>query len=225
MDAATGAAIPVTYITAWMMLEEHARIREGDKVLVHSAGGGVGLAALDLILWRKAIGYGTASASKHAFLTERGYHRLVDYRTQDFAKELAGIGFEAICDAVGGESWAKDLGLIRAGGKVIMFGLSGANPGETGSYFDFLGTVMKIPWVKMNPVALINGNIGIAGVNMGRMWHEADRCGQWLARIFELWSEGVVRPVIHATVPFDKAAEAHRILHARENVGKVLLIP
>jgi NADPH:quinone reductase-like Zn-dependent oxidoreductase len=225
MDAQTGAAIPVTYLTAWMMLEQHARIRAGDKVLVHSAGGGVGLAALDLIRWRGAVAYGTASKSKHDYLKERGYFRLVDYRTHDFATELAGEGFDVILDAVGGESWAKGLGLLRAGGKLIMFGLSGANPGETGSYLNMLSTLAQIPWLKLNPVALINGNLGIAGVNMGRMWHEADRCNHWLHEIFALWSQGVVRPVIHAAVPFDRAAEAHRILHARENVGKVLLIP
>lgn len=226
LDAVTGAAIPVTGLTAWMMLEVMGRVRAGDRVLVHSAGGGVGLAALDLLKWRGAVAIGTASAGKHPMLLERGYDQLIDYRTKDFHAELADQpGLDLILDPVGGESWAKGLKLLRAGGRMVCFGMSANAPGDTRNPFNVLRTMAQVPWTKVNPITLMNENKGVMGVNMGHMWHEAERVTGWLRQLLELWEQGHLRPVVHATVPFDNAREAHRILHDRENIGKVILTP
>lgn len=226
MDARTGAAIPVVFLTAWMMCEMFGRVRPGDRVLVHSAGGGVGLAALDLIKWRGGTAIGTASSGKHAALTERGFDQLIDYTKVDFAEALKGeAGFDLILDPVGGASWAKGLSLLRAGGRLACFGMSSNAVGETRSLLTVVRNLWAIPWLKTNPVALINANKGVVGVNMGHMWHETDRVTGWLAEILALWQSGVVRPVVHAAVPFAEAGEAHAILHRRENLGKVVLIP
>jgi NADPH:quinone reductase-like Zn-dependent oxidoreductase len=224
MDAVTGAAIPVTGLTAWMMLEVMGRVRAGDRVLVHSAGGGVGLMALDLLRWRGATAIGTASAGKHASLKERGYHQLIDYRSRDFYEALKDEeGLDLILDAVGGESWAKGLKLLRAGGRMICFGFSSGSEGHTRSPLALLKFAASVPWLKVNPVALMNDNIGVMGVNMGHLWHEQDRVVGWLRELLALWGEGHLRPVVHAAVPFEQAAEAHRMIHDRENVGKVVL--
>jgi NADPH:quinone reductase-like Zn-dependent oxidoreductase len=227
LDAVTAASIPVVYVTAWMILEVMGRVRAGDRVLVHSAGGGVGLAALDLLRWRGAIAVGTASTGKHAALLERGYHRLVDTTREDLEAAFYGdSGFDLILDPIGGESWSRGLRLLRAGGRIACFGFSsGGGSGQERSMVQVARTLLQVPWLQMNPIALMNENKGVLGVNMGHMWHEAERCRGWLVEILELWKQGVVRPQVHATVPFSKAAEAHRILHARENVGKVVLVP
>ena len=226
MDARTGAAIPVVYLTAWMMTEVMGRVRGGDRVLVHSAGGGVGLAALDLIKWRKATAIGTASGKKHAFLLDRGYDQVVDYTSTDFEAALKGDdGLDLILDPVGGESWAKGMRLLRAGGRLAVFGMSSNSVGDTRSVFAVAKNMWGIPWRQMLPIALINENKGVLGVNMGHLWEEGPRVTGWLGQILDLWKQGVVRPVIHATLPFSKAADAHRMLHARENTGKVLLTP
>lgn len=224
MDAVTGAAIPVTGLTAWMMCEVIGRVRAGDRVLVHSAGGGVGLMALDLLKWRGATAIGTASAGKHARLLERGYDQVIDYRSEDFKAVLEGDeGLDLILDAVGGESWAKGLDLLRAGGRLVMFGMSSTAQGSTRKLLPMLELARTIPWTRLMPTWLINHNVGVVGVNMGRMWHEGDRIAAWLGALFELWGTGHLRPVVHAAVPFDDPAEAHRILHDRENFGKVVL--
>jgi len=226
LNAVDAAAIAVNGITAWMMLEEMGRIREGDRVLVHSAGGGVGLAALDLILRRGAIPVGTASGHKHAFLKERGYHQLVDYTKEDFVEALAdGPGFDLVLDPVGGASWAKSLALLRPGGRVCLFGFSAQAPGPVAGLVSRLREVAQIPWLKLSPVSLINANKGVLGVNLGYMWDEGERVAGWLRELLALWEKGELRPHVHATVPFDNAAEAHRILHDRENLGKVVLVP
>jgi NADPH:quinone reductase-like Zn-dependent oxidoreductase len=225
MTAAEGAAIPVTGLTAWMMLEVMGRVRAGDRVLVHSGGGGVGLMALDLLKWRGAYAIGTASKRKHEFLLERGYDEVIDYRTEDFEQALQGEeGLDLILDPVGGDSWAKGMRLLRSGGRLVMFGFSAQSQGKTGSLFQRVGAAWQIPWLKFNPVHLINSNIGVMGVNMARLWDEGERVTQWLEKVLSLWEEGVIRPVIHAEVPFEEVAEAHRILHDRENIGKVVLV-
>lgn len=224
MDSITGASIPVTGLTAWMMLEIMGRVREGDRVLVHSAGGGVGLMALDLIKFRQAVAVGTASTAKHAFLKERGYDELVDYRKVDFENALAQKpGFDLILDPIGGESWMKNMRLLRPGGRLICFGFSSLMA-QKPNPLNLVKHMVKIPWLKFNPIALINANKGIMGVNMLYLWSEADRLVAALDTLMERWSTGHLQPQIHAAVPFEEAAEAHRMLHDRENVGKVVLI-
>ncbi len=225
LDAVHGAAIPVVYATAWMMLEEMGRIRAGDRVLVHSAGGGVGLAALDLIKWRGAYAIGTASPGKHAFLKERGFDQVVDYK-QDLEQSLKDQpGLDLILDPIGGDSWTQGLRLLRPGGRLICFGFSSNSTGETRNVLAVMRNLASVPWLKMNPISLMNENKGVMGVNMGHMWHEGPRIVGWLREILALWSEGKVRPMVHAEVPFSKAGDAHRILQERKNVGKVILIP
>lgn len=225
MDAATGAAIPVTGLTAWMMLEVMGRVRAGDRVPVHSAGGGVGLAALDLLKWRGATAIGTASRSKHALLAERGYDQLIDYRTEDFEAVLRDQeGLDLILDAVGGESWAKGMRLLRGGGRLVCFGLSSASSGSSPSTLSRLKAVAGIPFLKFSPLHLINHNIGVLGVNMNRLWDEGPRVAGWLDELMALWAAGTLRPLVHARVPFSTPAEGHRILHARENIGKVVYV-
>jgi NADPH:quinone reductase-like Zn-dependent oxidoreductase len=76
-----------------------------------------------------------------------------------------------------------------------------------------------------NPIGLMNRNHGILGVNMGHLWDEGPRVRRWLDALLQRWQDGRLRPHVHATVPFDRAAEAHAILHRRENLGKVVLVP
>ncbi len=197
-----------------------------DESRHHSAGGGVGLTALDLLKWRGAWAAGTASAAKHAMLAERGYDKLVDYRTEDFEQVLSEVpGFDLILDPVGGDSWAKGLRLLRAGGRIICFGFSSNAGGDTRSVFGAMKNLAAVPWMKTNPISLMNANKGVMGVNMGRLWGEAERVRSWLDRLMDLWRDGVLRPVVHARVPFEQAADAHRMLHERKNIGKVLLVP
>jgi NADPH:quinone reductase-like Zn-dependent oxidoreductase len=217
------AGVPVTGLTAWMLLEVFGRVRAGDRVLVHSAGGGVGLMALDLIKRRGATAIGTASEAKHERLRERGYDQLIDYRTEDFEAVLADAPVDLILDPVGGESWAKGLRILRSGGQLGCFGFSAANTGETRSLFGLATTALAVPWLKVNPVTLMNENRGVYGVNMGHLWDEAERVAGWLEQLFALWSDGTLRPHVDRVFPFEDASEAHQYIHDRKNFGKVVL--
>lgn len=226
LDAATAVAIPVNGLTAWMMLVVMGRVTAGDRVLVHSASGGVGLMALDLLKHFGAYAIGTASSSKHDFLRARGYDQLIDYRSEDFEAALRGqAGLDLILDPVGGESWEKGLRLLRAGGRLICFGMSSNAISERRSLWALLQNIWAVPWRQINPISLMNQNKGVLGVNMGHLQDDADRVVLWLEQLLGLWQAGVLRPHVHAAVPFSRAAEAHRILHRRENIGKVVLVP
>ncbi len=226
VDLVEAAAVPVVYLTSWMMLEVMGRVREGDRVLVHSAGGGVGLAALDLLKRRGAYAVGLASKGKHDFLKARGYDELNDSRSEHWADPLAGqTGFDLILDPVGGRSWSLGLSLLRAGGRLVCFGMSANAESTSRSVLGVVKNMAAVPWLKINPITLMNDNKGVMGVNMGHLWHERTRVGGWMREIVALLGEGELRPYVHDTVPFSQAAKAHEILHKRENRGKVLLVP
>ncbi len=226
MDAITGAAVPVVGLTAWMMCEVMGRVRQNDRVLVHSAGGGVGLAALDLIRWRGGFAIGTASKGKHKFLRARGYDHLIDYREQDFEDVLKNEpGLDLIFDPIGGKSWAKGLRLLRPGGRLICFGFSAASPGSSRALFSAVVPMLEVPWFKFNPITLMNQNKGVMGVNMGHLWDETERVVGWLGQMLQLHEQGVFRPVVDRTFKFSEAADAHQYIHDRKNTGKVILLP
>ncbi len=227
LDAAHAAAIPVNGLTAWMILYEMGRLREGDRVLVHSAGGGVGLAALDLIRARGAVAEGLAGATKHAWLRERGYAFLADSRREDWDAAFRGRPpFDLILDASGGRSWSRSLRLLRPGGRLAVFGFSANAAGRRRSLLRALrNLVFGISLRDFHPITLMNRNRGVLGVNLGRLWGEGQRVAGWLGELLGMAAAGSLRPVVHARVPFSRAAEAHRILHDRENLGKVVLVP
>lgn len=219
LGAVEAAAIPVAYLTAWMMLRVMTRPGPGDRVLVTSAAGGVGLACLDLLAGSGAEVWGTAGPTKHALLHERGCHHPLDSHADAWPEEKLDI----VLDAVGGASWARSMRSLRAGGRLVMFGIS-TRAGKTRSWWKDLRMAWSIPWASFFPTYLTNHNVGVLGVNMGRLWDEADRVSGWLAAVLAEWEAGRVRPHVHGTFPFERAAEAHALLHSRQATGKVVLV-
>jgi NADPH:quinone reductase-like Zn-dependent oxidoreductase len=88
-----------------------------------------------------------------------------------------------------------------------------------------LDTLLRVPWLTINPVRLMNDNTMVGGVNLGRMWGQQERIAGWTAELLGLWQAGRIDPVIDSVHPFCDAAQAHRRLEERHNVGKVLLVP
>ncbi len=116
------AAIPVNYLAAYVLLLVMGSLHESESVLIHNAGGGVGLAALDIAKKIGAVSYGTASPSKHKFLLERGLDHAIDYRSHDWLpvlKELTeGRGVELVIDPLGGGHWKKSYAALRHTGRL-----------------------------------------------------------------------------------------------------------
>ena len=83
----------------------------------------------------------------------------------------------------------------------------------------------SVPWLKLNPIRLMNDNKSLAGVNLGRMWDMGHKTRTWVEGLLELLASGKIDPVIDSVYPFSRAGEAHQRLENRLNVGKVILVP
>jgi NADPH:quinone reductase-like Zn-dependent oxidoreductase len=224
-----GAALPVNYLTAWIMLVHLGNVRPGESVLIHAAAGGVGLAALQICKWKKATTLGTASKSKHPRLLEMGLSHAIDYRTQDFETEVKkftqGKGVDIIIDAVGGNFLKKDLRVLKPLGRLYCFGASSMATSTRRSLVSVAKLLLQMP--RISPITLMNQNQGIMGVNMGHLWEERALLKTITDEIIELAAKGIFKPVTSAdqSFSFKEAAKAHQFIQDRKNFGKVLLIP
>ena len=118
-----GAAIPVNYATAWEAIVRAGNLRPGERVLIHSAGGGVGIAATQLAKHAGAEVWGTASPGKHEAIRGFGVDHPLDYTTSGWERGLP--AFDLVMDAIGGSSFRRSYKLLRAGGRLVCFGASG----------------------------------------------------------------------------------------------------
>ena len=229
MSYEEGAAIPVNYLTAYLMLIQMGSLKSGERVLVHSAAGGVGLAAIDLCKIYGAEVYGTASASKHSFLRDRGVAHVIDYTTQDYEAEVKrltnGRGVHIVLDAMGGKHWKKGYRCLAPTGRLVMFGLSNAATGKTRSILSLLKTLLGTPFFSFPPPRLINDNKALIGVNLGHMWRETELFTSCLLQLLAWYDEGKIRPTVGACFPLAEAAAAHHYIQDRKNIGKVVLVP
>lgn len=222
-----GASIPVNYLTAWQSLVICGALQSEDSVLIHNVGGGVGLAALDIAQHIGATTYGTSSAGKHEFLKQRGLHHAIDYRNKDWEKELKTLtndkGVELIIDPIGGNSWRKSYRSLRSTGRLGMFGISTAAGNGFANKWRLLKLVAEIPF--FHPISLMNNNKSVFGVNMGHLWHEAEKIQIWMDKILAGIDEGWAKPRVDKVFKFEQAGDAHRYIEQRKNKGKVVLVP
>jgi NADPH:quinone reductase-like Zn-dependent oxidoreductase len=221
------AAIPVNYLTAWALLVTMGGLQKDEAVLIHNAGGGVGLAALDIARHIGAITYGTASTGKHQFLKQRGLDHAIDYRGQDWLPVLLELtdnrGVELIIDPLGGSSWKQSYRALRATGRMGVFGMSTASASGIRGKLRALKAVMRTP--RFNPLGLMNRNKGVFGLNLGHLWSEGDKVANWMREILRGLDEGWIQPHVDRAFPFDQVGEAHRYIETRRNIGKVVLVP
>lgn len=223
-----GAAIPVNYITAYHMLFRVSNLRPGMKVLIHMAAGGVGIAALQLCRTVPGVTtFGTASASKHDAIREEGCDHPIDYRSTDYAEAIRsltdGKGVDLVLDALGGKDWKKGYDLLRPAGHLIAFGFANMSSGEKRDVFNMVRQAVQVPI--FTPLGLMDKNRSISGVNIGHLWDEMDMLEGELAALIELFKKGAIRPRVSEVFPFTRAAEAHRSIQERRNIGKIILTP
>jgi NADPH:quinone reductase-like Zn-dependent oxidoreductase len=230
MDYAAGAALPVNYLTAYHVLFRVAALRPGEHVLIHMAAGGVGIAALQLCKTVEGVvTYGTASASKHDAIRAEGCQHPIDYRTLDWEAEVrrltGGKGVDVVLDPLGGWDTRRGYRLLRPAGRLINYGMANLASGERRSWKSLVRHGIPAMLPHFSPMELLGDNRAVAGVNLGHLWEGRAMLEAELAALLELFRKGSIAPRIDSTHPFDRAADAHRRLQERRNVGKVLLRP
>ncbi len=227
--AQAAAALPVNYLTAWQMVRVMAPVTAGDLVLIHSAAGGVGQAVIQLCRLAGARVIGSASPAKHDFLREQGLEHVFDSRQTDFSREVMdfteGRGVDIALEPRHGRWIMESYDSLAKCGRLVLFGFSSAAVGKRSGILSSLRTLAGVPWLKLNPIRLMNDNKSVAGVNLGRMWDQGARTSLWMTELLELLASGAIAPVIDTVYSFDDAGQAHRRLEDRLNVGKVILVP
>jgi NADPH:quinone reductase-like Zn-dependent oxidoreductase len=219
------AAIPVNYLTAYVALETLAHVGTGDTVLIHGAGGGVGIAATQIAKQRGATVIGTASAAKIDAIRSLGVDHPIDHQHADVPAEVRRLtsdrGVDVVLDPIGGRSVRISYELLAPLGRLVIYGASSLASGERRNLLQVVRTLMTMPTFK--PLSLMNRNRGVFGLNLGHLWSETARLRSAADALLAGFAAGALHPVVAKTFPLEKAADAHRYIQSRANIGKVIL--
>jgi NADPH:quinone reductase-like Zn-dependent oxidoreductase len=224
LSDAEAAAVPVTYLTAAIALYKMAAASAGDTILVHNAGGGVGIAATQLARLRRTTVIGTASAAKHDALRSFGVDHTIDYRHADVPGEVKrltkGRGVDVVLDPIGGRSFGISYRMLAPLGRLVMLGVSSMS-GERRK----LGRVLRSWWEMKSfaPLSMMSHNRCVFGLNLGHLWDERRALQPLMDLVLTELSAGRLTPIVSRTFPLEQAADAHRFLQSRANIGKVVL--
>jgi synaptic vesicle membrane protein VAT-1 len=219
------AAIPVNYLTAYHSMFTMGNLQTGDRVLVHGAAGGVGIAAVQLARARGLVIFGTAGPTKQEYLRKIGVDHAIDYEKNDFVevvRKFAPDGIEMVMDPIGGKCFSRSYKCLGPTGRLVVYGLSAAaGPDGKRSLTRGLKTLAQIP--RFHPMKLMNDNISVIGVHLGRLLPRGALLRGELDEIFRMYATGKIKPVIGKSFPLVEAAAAHRYIQERKNIGKVIL--
>lgn len=203
------AVFSLVYHTSYIALIHRGRLQPGETVLIHSAAGGVGLAAVQIARAKgagKIIGT-VGSDEKEELVRENGADLVVNYQTQDFVevvkRETDGRGADIIYDPLGGEVGERSAKCIASEGRILIIGFT------SGAFPKFRSNHMLVK------------NYDVIGVLIGRT-NEAAHRRSW-DEVLDLYLKGAIKPVISRRFPMEKAAEAMELLSSRKAVGKIVL--
>ncbi|KAI3365229.1 hypothetical protein L3Q82_010324 [Scortum barcoo] len=226
MSFEEGAALPINYLTAHMMLFEMANVRPGKSVLIHMAAGGVGIAATQLCQTVQDVTvFGTASASKHETIAQGGVTHPIDYRTKDYVEEIRKIspkGVDIVLDPLGGSDTQKGFSLLKPLGTLIVFGVANCVTGQKKNLL-----AMAKTWynqLSLTAMKLMQANKAICGFHLGYI-NDEELISRTMVKLLELYKQGKIKPRIDSRYHFEEVADAMKRMHERQNIGKIILLP
>src|ERR1700704_812031 len=209
LDFAQGAALILNYHTAYFALKLRGRLREGERVLVHGAAGGLGTACLQVA---KALGASTVAVvsteEKERVAREAGADDAVrsDGPWREQVQEITGGGVDVVLDPVGGDRFTDSLRALREEGRLVVVGFTGGS----------------IPEVKVNRLLL--NNVEVVGAGWGAYVISKPEVSRQIgAELDAMIAAGTVRPIVGARFPLDRASDAMRLIEDRGALGKVVL--
>lgn len=229
VDPVRALCVCLNYVTAWQMLTRVASARRGERLLVHGAGGGAGTAALDLARELRLETHGTASPGKHAVVRSFGAEP-IDYRARDFvavARGWPGGGADIVLDGVGGAHLRRSWAALRAGGRLVGYGIAAANQGERGAAARTLALLLARLWRPDGRRARFYTILpnGVARFFPGVWSGRRAQVNADLALMLQKLAAGRLTPVVGAVLPLARAAEAHALLDRAAAGGKIVLVP
>jgi NADPH2:quinone reductase len=206
------AAIPETFFTVWTNLIDRGRLASGEFLLVHGGSSGIGTTAIQMARAMQARVIVTAGSAAKCTACERlGAERAINYHTEDFVtvarEHTGGRGADVILDMVGGDYLPRNVELLAVEGRLVQIAL------------------LRGAKAELDLNAVMRRRLTITGSTLRPQSVAAKGA---IARALEthIWpllADGTIRPVIHATFPLERAADAHRLLEQGDHIGKVVL--
>lgn len=204
--------VPETYFTVYDNVFTRGRLKAGETILVHGGSSGIGSTAIQLARHAGAKVFATAgSAQKCAFCVELGADAAIDYRTQDFVKEIksltAGRGVDEILDMVGGSYTARNFSALAVEGRLVQIAFLQSSKVE----------------IDLMPVMLKRLTFTGSTLRARTVAQKAQVAAALREMVWPLLESGTVRPVIHAAFPLEEARAAHALMESSAHLGKILL--
>ncbi|GAB3077329.1 NAD(P)H-quinone oxidoreductase [Nocardioides zeae] len=211
VDLVTAAALPEVACTVWSNVVTVGGLASGDTFLVHGGAGGIGTFAIQLASALGARVFTTAgSAEKRAFCEELGAERAIDYREEDFVAVLREAGgADVVLDNMGAKYLARNVDALATEGRLVVIGMQGGAKGE----------------LDLGRLLTKRASVHATSLRARPVEEKTAICAAVADHVWPLVGSGAVRPIVHATLPLDRAAEAHGLLEESSHSGKVLLTP
>jgi NADPH2:quinone reductase len=220
------ASFLVTNLSAYHGLVRLANLRRGEKLLVHAAAGGVGLATVQIAKHLGAEVFGTAgSPQKTALARSFGADHVFDYTRVNFEPRIRVLtrkyGVDVVMDSVGGEVFKKSWQLLAPMGRYVLYGVSAVTGKGAISRLKAAGVFSLMR--PIFPPSLMSANKGIFGFNLGLLTDKDSYFREAVTELLQWHTLGVMKTLIGKLFPFREIVEAHRFLQGRESVGKVVV--
>ncbi|MEU7903942.1 NAD(P)H-quinone oxidoreductase [Actinoplanes sp. NPDC049118] len=213
MSLQEAAALPEVACTVWSNVVDIARLRQGDTLLVHGGGGGIGTFAIQLGKAMGATVIVTAREAKHARLLALGADLAIDYTSTDFVEATrdftGGRGATVILDIIGAKYLDRNVAALAHDGRIAIIGMQGGRRGELD-----LGALMSK-----------RGSVSATTLRARPVADKARIVKGVRERVWPLVDAGAIRPIIDRAVPMRDAAAAHRLMESSDHVGKIVLLP
>lgn len=219
VDPVEAVSVILSFVTPYQMLHRVAKVTEGQRILVHGAGGAVGTAMLQLARLAHVEAFGTDTITKHDVISELG-GVAIDSDPENLEARLkaaTGGGVDVVFDALGGESLNRSLHILKPGGMLVAYGFQNMVMGKGGS--------IPLDFIKLKLWDLLPNGHATSFYAIGSMRrHHPEWFKEDLARMFTLLSQGKIKPLIARTMPLAEARRAHELIEAGEAKGKIVLL-
>ncbi|NEN23510.1 zinc-binding dehydrogenase [Cryomorpha ignava] len=219
-------AVATQFTTAYVCFHESMNLYRGDRVLIHAAAGGVGIALCQMALNAGCEIFATAGSEKKLeFLRNMGVHHTINYRENDYFKEinslLKGQRIDATFNSLAGKSIKKDLRLLGAGGKLVLFGAASRVGGGKGI---FSGLKLLFQTGFYTPLAFIMRSKSLIGINILKLGdYKPELIAKCLKAVIAQAEDGKLDPVVQKTYKIGDLNTAHLALEKRGTIGKTVV--
>ena len=221
-----GAALTVAYLSAYHGLVTLANARRGEKLLIHAAAGGVGIATIQIAKFLGMEIFGTVGSDEKAgFAVDAGADHVINYSTQDFSKEILartnGYGIDVVMDSVGGSVFRKGWNMLAPMGRYVLYGFASVTGKGGLNRLKMYKEALKVPLIF--PPGIPSRNVALMGFNLYFLTHKKAYFGRATRQLITWYRKNIIKPHIGATFRFDDIVSAHEYLQTRKSVGKVVV--